>query len=375
MLITLTRKIGQGSHSTVYEAYDDKKHLHAVKLVTFKKYGNPIIMETIVTSSFDCPHLHKANFITTNLDKIYLISDLATADLQSWLRKNPISVKEATKWIQSIAIAIDVLHSADIVHADVKASNLLLYPDGNVKLADFTLSSWKWSQTRGKDACTVTHRPIEVWCKQDWNESVDIWAFGCTIYEICTNGLLFPVQYTNADAYINAIIDWSNIDDIGGNSNKLVSNIYELEKAPCNYNKIKFSTLFKNKEYSQIKTLLHKCLTVDAPSRINSKAILQFFHLDHNYKPIKITAHPLDRTMAVHWQKFSLELDPLVKTVARRILELIASRIELTQIEMEVAVTIASKFCGLALDPEKLHPDYSLHENRVLKLLNYQFCL
>lgn len=368
MLITLLRKIGQGSHSIVYEARDHKNQLVAVKSVPLKSYGSSIIMETMIMSSFSCPYLQNANYITTLDNTIYLISDLATADLQSWLRKNPITVKQATQWVQSLALAINVLHEAKIIHADIKASNILLYPDGKIKLADFTLSCWTWTQTRGRDACTVTHRPLEVWCHQRWDQAVDIWAFGCTIYEICTNSLLFPPQGKNSDAYINAIIDWSN-QSFNGKSSKLLSQTYELEKVPCEYKTLIMSHLFTRKEYGDLKTLLYQCLNVDPSNRITIGKVLQFFSLSEKCPPKQI--NPQVKLPSIAWNEYMIP-EPDIKRIAQKLLSQMVQYMSITDTEIHVAITLAMKMCGLPLDLDVLIKDYPMHEARILKLLNYQ---
>ena len=151
------------------------------------------------------PNLSKALKIHSTPEKLYIVQELAISDLRVYRQQHDIPEELSYRWIHMIAQGISCLHKHDIIHRDIKASNILVYPDNRIKLTDFTLSTnanWK----NDYRPCTPTHRPLEVWLDNSWDKSIDVWAFGCTIFELIHGKTLFVSQ--SKDAFINALIDW-----------------------------------------------------------------------------------------------------------------------------------------------------------------------
>src|SRR5207249_1559942 len=100
------------------------------------------------------------------------------------------------KWSFGLCQGLWCLHENDIIHGDVKGSNVLLYKDDNVKLTDFNVSIKLWHphETRTDRVGTMTHTCLEMLKKVEWSKPVDIWSLGCTLYEIAFGKLLFVSQ-------------------------------------------------------------------------------------------------------------------------------------------------------------------------------------
>ena len=147
------------------------------------------------------------------------------ADLKTYRRQNPFIPRcRLVTWFHAIIQALDVLHKNDVIHGDVKASNILIYENMGIKLSDFNLSMKKnWQPNCG--LYTKTHRPYETWVHSTFNENTDLWALGCTFIELLQSSNLFPLQDTTAS--INAILDWAKS---GPNAENI-----SVTTQPCSY--------------------------------------------------------------------------------------------------------------------------------------------
>jgi serine/threonine protein kinase len=86
-----------------------------------------------------------------------------------------------------------------------------------IRLNDFSLSIPVMDPREGLKTETVytsTHRPMEIWKGMKWSFHSDIWALGCTFYELAYGAHLFPDQRNNSevDANINVQEEWAKCD-------------------------------------------------------------------------------------------------------------------------------------------------------------------
>lgn len=196
--------IGKGTFGTVYLGIKSEESV-AVKCCKTNKLGIPNLFEIAIMSSILHPHLNSAIEISAESDNLKIVQELAITDLSP--KKFVCEPQNLRKILFSIVDAVNVLHSLGIIHGDIKANNILLYKSGVVKLSDFSLSVFKQTEhikfTGGIG--TPTHCAPECLLQEEWNESIDIWALGCTFFEIAYGKLLFQHQPDPKLTYIDAV--------------------------------------------------------------------------------------------------------------------------------------------------------------------------
>ena len=118
-----------------------------------------------------------------------MILDLCTGgDLSFHLSKREIfDLPVATFLIAEIMLAIEYIHSLNVIYRDLKPENILIDHEGHIKLADFGLAKIL-SQNEQEDPNSFCGTPEylapEMIIGSGHDHSLDWWALGILIYEM-----------------------------------------------------------------------------------------------------------------------------------------------------------------------------------------------
>ena len=87
-----------------------------------------------------------------------------------------------------IVDGLDYLHKCGVTHRDVKPANILVNPDGIIKITDFGVSSAVDVPTMTGNTLVGTPWYIapEMILGKPYGKSVDVWSLGCTVLELAT---------------------------------------------------------------------------------------------------------------------------------------------------------------------------------------------
>ena len=92
--------------------------------------------------------------------------------------------------VKSVLSALDYLHSRDIVHADIKAENVVYVPDEDrAMLLDFSLSFVGTKQNKRRFGTLFAMAPEMLGPLCDLDSKLDIWATGVLAYEMVTGNV------------------------------------------------------------------------------------------------------------------------------------------------------------------------------------------
>lgn len=162
------------------------------------------------------PNIVKIFDIHNPLKKPVIVMELAECNLDTYRRKNDdIPVMEIGLQLFK---GLEFIHSKNIVHADIKEENVLVFEDGKrVAIADFGASlKIEEMVVYYPITTTITHRAPELLaCQQKWDQKIDIWSMG-VVYYYLLDGSKFMRVYSepiHCLHYITKTLGWIPFDD------------------------------------------------------------------------------------------------------------------------------------------------------------------
>lgn len=205
----ILKEIGRGGMSTVYLAMD--KHLNkqwAVKEIRKKGNGkndeivvNSLLAEANLMKRLDHPALPRIVDIIDDGITIYIIMDYIEGEsLDKILEaQGPQPEELVIEWGRQLCDVLSYLHSQKppIIYRDMKPANVMLKPEGNVKIIDFGIAR-EYKEQKLSDTTvlgTKGYAPPEQYSGQTDARS-DIFALGMTMHHLLTG-----VDPRGGDAY------------------------------------------------------------------------------------------------------------------------------------------------------------------------------
>lgn len=216
--------LGKGSYGVVervvlQDSNDDNGQKIAIKKLKDKHF--PInIVEIYLSTKFIHPFINKTVY-KEHINEIFLFQEEAVSDLYNWMKKNFITHSLMETWTAQILDGLNFLHSNDIVHGDIKPSNILIFRDGKIKLTDFSFTRLITGEKNYGQFYTLPYKPLEVLKYNYCTKRSDMWALGCTIYKMIYRRDLFVRGELNSENVLLSINEWKKFKSVDKNGIEL----------------------------------------------------------------------------------------------------------------------------------------------------------
>lgn len=226
-----------------------------------------------------------------NFDEIFLYEELMECDLHQIIRsKQPLTDSHYQSFIYQILCGLKYIHSADVLHRDLKPGNLLVNADCELKICDFGLARGYSSDPEENQGflteyvATRWYRAPEIILSfQGYTKAIDMWSVGCILAELLGGQTIFKgkdyVDQLNEILRVLGKPDAATIQTI----KSLRAQAYIRSLPPMD--KIPFSTLYPNAEPNAI-DLLDKLLTLEPDKRITVDEALEHPYLEVWHDPM-----------------------------------------------------------------------------------------
>lgn len=206
-------QIGEGTYGQVYMArekktgeivalkkirMDNEKEgfpitaIREIKILKKLQHDNVIKLKEIVTSQGPEGDEQEKLGVDSNKYKgnIYMVFEYMDHDLTG-LADRPglrFTIPQIKCYMKQLLTGLHYCHINQVLHRDIKGSNLLIDNEGNLKLADFGLAR----SFSGDHNANLTNRVITLWYRPPelllgatkYGPAVDMWSVGCIFAEL-----------------------------------------------------------------------------------------------------------------------------------------------------------------------------------------------
>ncbi len=199
----LLSPLGAGGMAVVYKAQDlALGRLVAVKILREPLTGDPDFLARFQQEARSAANLAHPNIVTVHDfgrdgGRNYIVMEhIEGKDLKTLIKEGaPFKVDRALDIAIQICAGIGYAHRSGLVHCDVKPQNILVTPDGRVKVTDFGIAKALASLQPGETTDIVWGSPQYYSPEQAAGEmptpASDVYSIGVVMYEMLAGRLPF----------------------------------------------------------------------------------------------------------------------------------------------------------------------------------------
>src|SRR5580658_513556 len=202
----ILKLLGAGGMGEVYRARDPRMGREVAIKISAEHFSDRFSREVHAVAALNHPNICQLYDVGSD----YLVMELVEGPtLAEKIRQGAVPLDEALPIARQIADALEAAHEKGIVHRDLKPGNIILRPDGTMKVLDYGLAKvtsnpssgerFDHSQSPTSDPVsrvgvvvgTAAYMPPGQARGKLVDKRADIWAFGVIVYEMLTGERLF----------------------------------------------------------------------------------------------------------------------------------------------------------------------------------------
>ncbi|KAK4512720.1 HOG (high osmolarity glycerol) pathway protein [Mucor velutinosus] len=246
------KSLGSGKFSRVMLAYHLETHQQvAIKIIDKQAHDyrvmSRLVREISIMELLQHDSIVKLYETFESCDSLFLVMEYVPGwNLDEYLQKKSegaLDEHEARHLFRQLVAAVDYCHHKWVVHRDLKTPNILITPDGDVKLADFGLGN-RYGLQRLRTICgsMLYYSPEIITGQKYYGPEVDCWCLGITLFRMTAGFEPFSHAHT----------------------------VGELKRDVCKCNFPMPSTLSP-----ELQATIRKCLQVDRRKRMTIRQVLK----------------------------------------------------------------------------------------------------
>ena len=197
----LKDRVGTGGMATVYRAQDQVLDRTVAVKIMLPQYAADATFaarfkqEAQAAAGLQSPYIVGVYDWGKDGDTYYIVMEfLRGTDLKSGIRAHgALDPKKVAQIGSQICGALSVAHKHEIIHRDIKPQNIMVLPDGNIKVMDFGIARAKNSHlTQDNNVLGTAHYVSPEQTRgQELGPTSDIYSLGVVMYECATGRVPF----------------------------------------------------------------------------------------------------------------------------------------------------------------------------------------
>jgi len=210
----ILRPLGQGAYTLTWLARDTQTGEQvAIKRISPRSENDPaaaarLRREATISRRLTHPGIQHAARSAAPANGDYIALEYVEGQsLRDWLNEHGrASILEAIEIVGLLASALSYAHGRGVVHRDVKPENVVMLPDGSLKIIDFGSALLEGSPRLGRQASgeaggTPDYMAPEQIEGKRGDRRTDIYALGILLYELLAGRVPFQGDNANAVMY------------------------------------------------------------------------------------------------------------------------------------------------------------------------------
>ncbi|MDY0408701.1 protein kinase [Virgibacillus soli] len=265
------KEIGRGGMSVVYLAMDNRlnkslviKDIRKKDTINNELLVNSLVVEANMLKKLDHHALPRIYDIIESSGDIYIVMDYIEGESlkQKLMREGVLPAEDVIEWAKQLTDVLNYLHTRKpnpIIYRDMKPDNIMITPEGQVKLIDFGIAR-EYKQEKTTDTTNLGTKayaaPEQISGKQT-DARTDIYSLGITLYQLITGKTLNdppfevkPIRYWDSTLPegLEIIIEYCTQlepENRYQSSAELLHDLDNIEKLTQGYKKMLYKKLVK----------------------------------------------------------------------------------------------------------------------------------
>lgn len=208
----------EGKNSSVYSYYDQQlgKDL-IVKVIdnetAYKQYGsdykNNLFAEAKILYATKHPNIVEIQYASYDKNSVYIsMPKCKNGSLDALINSRYLTVREILKYSIEFLSGLHYIHTKELVHFDIKPTNILINDNGKAVLTDFGLAKYvdKYGLA-SPDMMYNMHKTPEHFINSKITNKSDIYQAGVTMYRLCNGNQILKQQFDESKNWSSDVIN------------------------------------------------------------------------------------------------------------------------------------------------------------------------
>lgn len=199
----------EGKNSSIFLAHDKQlRQQFIVKKIRkediFKDFGGEneenLFLESSILYKVSHPNITEIQYASSDESSVYMVMPYyRNGSVQSLLENRNLTMREFVKISLDFLSGLLFVHSNNLVHFDIKPTNILINNNGKAVLTDFGLAKYldEITELASPNKLYCTHWPPEYFISNEMGRQADIYQAGITMYRLVNGNKLWKQQVDN----------------------------------------------------------------------------------------------------------------------------------------------------------------------------------